>query len=80
MVVTSFFAHGPPAQHGVFTHHSAADLRFLLWLRLPNVLMGALTVLFVFFAVRLVTADPWTPVVGAAIVAFCRGSFSSPHS
>ena len=32
--------------------------------------MGALTVLFVYFAVRLVTADPWTPVVGAAIVAF----------
>ena len=70
IVATSFFAHGPPAQRGLFTHHSAADLRFLLWLRIPNVFMGALTVLFVFFAVRLVTADPWTPVVGAAIVAF----------
>jgi 4-amino-4-deoxy-L-arabinose transferase-like glycosyltransferase len=55
---------------GLFLHHSAADHRFLLWLRLPNVLLGALTVLFTFFAVRLLTSDPWTPVVGASIVAF----------
>ena len=57
-------------QQGVFSQHSVADLRFLLWLRLPNVLMGALTVLFAFFAVRLLTNDPWTPVVGASMVAF----------
>jgi hypothetical protein len=58
------------AQQGTFLHHSNADRRFLLWLRLPNVLLGALTVLVTFFAVRLVSSDPWTPVVGASIVAF----------
>jgi dolichyl-phosphate-mannose--protein O-mannosyl transferase len=57
-------------QRGTFLHHSNADRRFLLWLRLPNVLLGALTVLVTFFAVRLVSSDPWTPVVGASIVAF----------
>jgi hypothetical protein len=55
---------------GLFLHHSAATHRFLLWLRLPNVLLGALTVLITFFAIRLVTADPWTPVVAASFVAF----------
>jgi hypothetical protein len=34
------------------------------------VFLGALTVFFTFFAVRLFTSDRWTPVVGAAIVAF----------
>jgi hypothetical protein len=58
------------AQQGTFLHHSNADRRFLLWLRLPNVLLGALTVLVTFFAVRVVSSDPWTPVVGASIVAF----------
>jgi hypothetical protein len=59
----------PGPQQPTFLHHSSADLRFLLWLRLPNVLLGALTVLVTFFAVRLVSSDPWTPVVGASIVA-----------
>ena len=53
-----------------FAHHSAADLRFLLWLRLPNVILGMLTVLFAYFSVRLITTDPWTPVVAASLVAF----------
>jgi 4-amino-4-deoxy-L-arabinose transferase-like glycosyltransferase len=53
-----------------FQHHSAADHRFLLWLRLPNVLLGALTVLLAYFSLRLVTADPWTPVVAASLIAF----------
>lgn len=53
-----------------FLHHTAADLRFLLWLRLPNVIFGALTVLFTFLAVRLIAKNPWTPVVAASIVAF----------
>ena len=61
---------GPIWQHGVFLHHSPADLRFLLWLRLPNVLLGALTVLLAFFTVRAVSSDPWTPIVGASLVAF----------
>jgi 4-amino-4-deoxy-L-arabinose transferase-like glycosyltransferase len=62
----SFFS----VNNGTFLHHSPADHHFLLWLRLPNVVLGALTVLFAFFAVRLVSSDPWTPVVGASIVAF----------
>ena len=53
-----------------FQHHSAADLRFLLWLRLPNVMLGMLTVLFAYFSIRLITTDPWTPVVAASLVAF----------
>ena len=61
------------AADGLFVHHSASDLHFLLWLRLPNVLLGALTVLVAFLAIRETTDDPWTPVVGAAFVA------SLPH-
>jgi hypothetical protein len=57
-------------QNGFFLNHSSADHRFLLWLRLPNVLLGACTVLFTYLAVRLVSSNPWTPVVGASIVAF----------
>jgi 4-amino-4-deoxy-L-arabinose transferase-like glycosyltransferase len=57
-------------KNGLFVTHSSADLRFLLWLRLPNVLLGACTVLFTYFAVRLVSSNPWTPVVGASMVAF----------
>jgi hypothetical protein len=53
-----------------FMKHSATDHRFLLWLRLPNVLMGALTVFLTYFAIRLITADVWTPVVAASMVAF----------
>jgi hypothetical protein len=53
-----------------FLNHSSADYRFLLWLRLPNVLLGAITVLFASFALRLVSLNPWTPVVGASIIAF----------
>jgi Dolichyl-phosphate-mannose-protein mannosyltransferase len=60
-------AHGPAES---FPAHSPADHRFLLWLRIPNVLLGALTVLFAYFAVRIVSTDPWTPVVGASMVAF----------
>ncbi len=59
-----------PGPEGLFPHHSSADLHFLLWLRLPNVLLGALTVLATYFAIRLVSKDPWTPVVGASIIAF----------
>jgi hypothetical protein len=55
---------------GTFPHHSAADLRFLLWLRLPNVVFGALTIWFTFLAARIITKDPWTPVVAASIIGF----------
>ena len=53
-----------------YARHSAAAHRFLLWLRLPNVLLGALTVLLAYLALRLVTADVWTPVIAASLVAF----------
>jgi hypothetical protein len=69
-VDVSYLGLGPNRQGGFFSHHNPEDLRFLLWLRLPNVFMGALTVLFAFFAVRLLSNDPWTPVVGASMVAF----------
>ena len=55
---------------GSYAHHSAADLRFLLWLRIPNIVLGALTIWFTFLAARLITSDPWTPVVAASIVGF----------
>jgi Dolichyl-phosphate-mannose-protein mannosyltransferase len=55
---------------GLFKHHSAADHRFLLWLRLPNVVLGALVIWFTYLAARIITTDPWTPVVAAAIIGF----------
>lgn len=55
---------------GLYLHHSAAQHRFLLLLRFPNVVLGVLTILATFLATRLMTTDPWTPVVAAAIVAF----------
>lgn len=62
-----------------FKHHSAADHKFLLWLRLPNLILGVLTVLFAYLSIRLITRDPWTPVVAAMLVAFLpRFVFLSP--
>jgi hypothetical protein len=57
-------------RRGMFLHHSAAQHRFLLLLRLPNVFLGLLTIAFTFLTVRALTRDPWTPVIAAAIVAF----------
>jgi Dolichyl-phosphate-mannose-protein mannosyltransferase len=54
----------------VFTNHSAADRRFLLWLRFPNIVIGVLTILLAYAAVKVITKDRWTPIVGAALVAF----------
>lgn len=55
---------------GLFLDHNPADLRFLLWLRIPNVILGGLTVLVTYLAIRPITTDPWTPVVAASFVAF----------
>lgn len=55
---------------GIYVHHSDADLRFLLWLRLPNIVFGALTILFTYLGVRTISEDAWTPIVAASIVAF----------
>ena len=65
---------GPPdvgyPSRGFFVHHSTADHRFLLWLRLPNVVFGALTIWFTFLACRIITKDPWSPVIAASIIGF----------
>jgi 4-amino-4-deoxy-L-arabinose transferase-like glycosyltransferase len=55
---------------GLYLHHSAAQHRFVLLLRFPNVFLGVLTILFTFLTVRSLTGDPWSPIVAAALVAF----------
>ncbi|MGH9917575.1 MAG: glycosyltransferase family 39 protein, partial [Nitrososphaerales archaeon] len=42
----------------------------MLLLRLPNVLFGAMTIIVSYFALRLITTDPWTPALAASLVAF----------
>ena len=61
------FFYGSPQ---LFVHKNTAVPGYLIWLRLLNVLFGALTVLVTFFAVRLIAKDPWTPVIAASLVAF----------
>jgi hypothetical protein len=61
---------GQQSFRGTYMHHSASDHRFLLWLRFPNVVFGALTIWFTFSAARIATRDRWTPVVAASIVGF----------
>ena len=58
----------PKIHHGLFSPNPPNHL--LIWLRIPNVVMGALTIWFTYLAARIVTDDPWTPVVAASIVAF----------
>jgi hypothetical protein len=55
---------------GNFLYHRPADHRFLVWLRLPNVFLGALTIWFTFLAAGIITKDPRTPVVAASIIGF----------
>jgi 4-amino-4-deoxy-L-arabinose transferase-like glycosyltransferase len=55
------FGHDEPAE--------SRDHRLLLWLRIPNVLLGAVVVLLAAAAARRLSTDPWTPVVAAAVVA-----------
>jgi len=45
------------------------DHGFLIWLRFPNVLLGAITVVMAFCVTRLIVRDSWTPVLAAALVA-----------
>lgn len=65
--VNDAFFHGEP---GLFLNATSTEHRFLLWLRFPNVIIGAGTVLVAYFVVRRLTTDQWTPVVGSALVAF----------
>ena len=55
---------------GLYLHHSAADHRFLLLLRFPNIVLGLLTIWLTFLTARLLSRGTWVPVLAAAIVAF----------
>jgi peptidoglycan/LPS O-acetylase OafA/YrhL len=57
----SIYDHGTPAD--------GDDQRRVTLLRLPGVLLGAIVILLTAAVARRLTSDPWTPVVGAAIVA-----------
>jgi hypothetical protein len=60
---------GTPQSLGYsFTTHRPNHL--LLWLRVPNIMLGVLAIWFTFLAARPVTNDPWTPVVAASIIGF----------
>jgi 4-amino-4-deoxy-L-arabinose transferase-like glycosyltransferase len=58
---------------GLFRHdvpQDAADTDYVRSLRMPSILFGLLTVLLTAAIARLVSRNPWTPVVAAAICAF----------
>jgi 4-amino-4-deoxy-L-arabinose transferase-like glycosyltransferase len=60
------------AFHGNFEHNTptdGADQRLATLLRLPGVLLGAMTILLAAAIARRLTSDQWTPVVAAAWVA-----------
>ena len=59
-----------PFRHGFYKHHSAEQHRFLLLLRLPNVVLGLAAILLTFLTARAISGDAWTPAIAAAIVAF----------
>lgn len=55
------------------------DSGLVRWLRVPNIAMGAVTVIIAFFTIRRLADDRWTPLVGAATLAFLpRFIFLSP--
>jgi hypothetical protein len=60
----------PFVNRGLYLHHRSADHRFVLPMRLVNVLFGVLTVWLTFLTARLATSDRWVPVIAAAVVAF----------
>lgn len=58
--------------NGVFRHDTptdGADQRLVTSLRLPGIGFGAITLLLTAATARLVSRDPWTPVVATAVVA-----------
>lgn len=58
-------------QGGIFRHDTpmdGADQRLVGLLRLPGILFGVVTLLFIAATARLISTDPWTPVVASAIV------------
>ena len=52
------------------TNDHTANHGFVMWLRYLSIAMGVFTIIISYLAVRLVTRDPWTPVVAAGILAF----------
>jgi hypothetical protein len=60
----------PIVAQGWYRQHSQSAHRFLLSLRLPNLAFGLIAIIFTFLSVRLLTDDPWTPVIAAAICGF----------
>ena len=64
------FLLGPSINKDYFCTTARRIFGFFSGFLLPNVLLGALTVFFTALAIRLVSSNPWTPVVGASIVAF----------
>ena len=63
----------PGSPRGVIWDHSAAtdaaDLRRLVPLRLTSIMLGVVTVASAFAFARLMTDDPWTPILAALVVA-----------
>jgi hypothetical protein len=58
--------------NGLFRHDTptdGADQRLATFLRMPGAAFGVLTLLLTAATAQLVTRDPWTPVVAAAVVA-----------
>jgi hypothetical protein len=58
----------PSAHHGFFLRHPGRAT--VLWLRFPNIVLSAATVVMTFLAARRLTRDAWIPLVAAALVAF----------
>lgn len=49
---------------------ATADQQRIDLLRLPGIAMGLATILLTWLAIRMLSPDPWTPVLAASIVAF----------
>jgi hypothetical protein len=78
-VVTGQHAEPVPVHDLTFTRDNAQRSEFLVthpdsglvrWLRVPNIAMGAGTVIIAFLIIRRLADDRWTPLVGAATLAF----------
>ena len=65
---------------GLFRHdvpQDRVDTGYVRRLRVPSILFALVTVLLTAAIRRLVSKNPWTPVVAAATSALCPSSFSS---
>ena len=78
-VVTGQRAEPVPVHHLVFGRNNGSRTEFFVnhpdsglvrWLRVPNIAMGAVTVIMAFLTIRRLADDKWTPLVGAAMLAF----------